>query len=75
MTWLAFQVWNGIKSARMPRVTPKNATQAEPEAVKKSVFQERLMRVARAGRLKTTATTAPKKYLLQGRENPLVDAY
>jgi hypothetical protein len=61
---LAFQVRNGIKSARVPRVTSKNAAQAQPAAIEKAMAQERLTGVAGTRWLKTAATTGAKQQLL-----------
>jgi hypothetical protein len=66
--WLTdtFQVWNRIVATGMPGVAAENPAQAEPEAMKEAMAQQRLPSVAGARRLKTTTAGCAKQNLLQG---------
>ena len=63
MPCLAFQVWNGVKSTRMPGVAAKDTSQTEPAATKEPMLEERLAGVAGTSRMKAAATTRAEEYL------------
>lgn len=74
MLWLVFQAWNRIQSARMPRVATENPSQPKPGTMEKSVPQECLASIARAGRLKATTAGSAEQNLLERRNDELVEA-